>query len=178
MGKIVMFICKKGMDYYKNAKSIDNLTKYVMGDIKERKHLETVSIGGNGLDYTNHKKMVKQIKKVQKVFHKNTGRRMYHFVLLFDESLKEEEQAVSEIADLIVKEKFHDYQVIYGVHRDTDNIHIHFAMSSVNYNTGLKFHMDYMTYKSFKESIEDIAVRYLVENGIIGINIKEYERIK
>ena len=149
-----------------------------MGDIKERKHLKTVSIGGNGLDYTDHKKMVKQIKKIQKLFHKNTGRRMYHFVLSFDELLKEEEQTVSEIAEQIVKKKFCDYQVIYGVHRDTDNIHIHFAMSSVNYKTGMKFHMNYMEYNSFKESVEELAMQYLVESGAVNISKKEYKRIK
>ena len=31
-----------------------------------------------------------------------------------------------------------EFQNIYGLHEDTDNLHVHFAINSVNYKTGKK----------------------------------------
>lgn len=50
---------------------------------------------------------------------------------------KIDEKTVKKIADeLLLMNKFKDVQVVYSVHTDTDNLHTHFILNTVNSETG------------------------------------------
>lgn len=75
---------------------------------------------------------------VRDYYMKDSGRMLEHFILSFD--VKEEigpNGAFSIGYDVCAL--FPDYQLVFGVHTDTDNLHIHWAMNTVNLRTGNKF---------------------------------------
>ena len=80
---------------------------------------------------------------------------MYHVIISFPGSL-EDTAFVSEVADRIADYYFQDYQLIYGVHTDTANLHIHFAINAVSYITGLKYHRSKKELAAEKEDLMNI----------------------
>lgn len=114
--------------------------KYVENDIK------TVSgayVGSRNLISTDIKGSVEEMMEVKKFFGKTDGRAALHGII----SLSEEESDIKNAARLmqmcndVMKEVFPNHQVIFAVHANTDNMHIHFIVNSVGLN-GKKIHQD------------------------------------
>lgn len=78
---------------------------------------------------------------------------MYHYILSFDGSVKDPEK-VYEIGLEIMDEFFSEYQTIFAVHEDTDNLHIHFVFNSVSYVTGKKWCPNHREFYLLKKDIE------------------------
>ena len=136
MGQLVINISPK--KHYPQNKDIRQLLTYVAGHSKTKKFKAAYSNGyGVSADY---KKAYQQIIKVQKYYKKDSKRRMYHMVISFPSQYKCDLPCTIKIAKVIAKIIFKDYQIFYGIHTDTNNLHIHFAINAVNYRTGKKFH--------------------------------------
>ena len=81
---------------------------------------------------------------------------MYHYVLSFDGTVKDPKK-VYEIGLEIMDEFFDEYQTVFAVHEDTDNLHIHFGFNSVSYVTGKKWCLKNKEFERFKMEIECMA---------------------
>ena len=137
-------------DRYEKDKDIQELTQYIAGEGTNKEKEEVFYIGSKGLDQ-EHDKAAKQIIKMQRALKKNNGRRMYHMIISFNTSTK------------IIYEE--GYLVYYGIHTSTDNLHIHFAIDSVNYLSGKKWHKSRSEFMSFRNKVLDCgSAEYSVWN--------------
>lgn len=144
---------KYGKMNYSNKASVYNLIKYVLTD---------KSTGGlvrygaaQGTVFSDILEAVYEMKLVKRYYGKEDKVQMYHFILSFGEIKNPCE--VLEVGKEIMNKFFYGYQVIFGVHEDTDNLHIHFAVNSVSMLTGKKWHMDRKEFREFVVGIEGMA---------------------
>lgn len=157
-----------GYGYYKKVRDIDRLVSYGWGEENEHSKTQVEFFGSNYLDVTDRRKAVKQIKTVQKIYNKSSGRRMCHYVLSFDSMIRDAD-AVKELACAVMWEFFPEYQMLYAVHINTDNLHIHFIFNPVNIETGKKFSLKNADFHKLQNNIETYAIEFLKSKGIISV---------
>lgn len=89
------------------------------------------------------------------------GVRLRHWVLSFS---KEEVRKIGRKARLETLKRFGwyaasyyggQYQIVFAIHLDSDNPHIHFVMSTVNYRTGKKYPGDKADYYGYQRYLQD-----------------------
>lgn len=102
-------------------------------------------------------KIVQQFKQTQ-VWHRNQKKnRALHIILSFsaEESqwldFKDYGKIGYAVANYYGKE---NHQVVFALHEDTDNPHIHFAINTVNYITGKKYHQQHKDYIKIRKIAE------------------------
>lgn len=83
--------------------------------------------------------MAQQFKIVRKVFHKETGRILRHFIVSYSPQDNMEAERAFRIAYNIALYYAGSYQIVLAVHQDTKNVHTHFIMNTVSYIDGRKF---------------------------------------
>lgn len=147
---------------YKNEDAADKLVKYIFKDRGNGKKVRFY--GGLGVDLVTSERAARQIKKIKKLYKKSSGRQMYHFILSFDGRVKNPIE-VYEIGMGIMDTFFYGYQIIFAVHEDTEHLHLHFILNSVNMLTGYKWHMNGAEFREFKYGIEAYADDYLEKRG-------------
>ena len=94
--------------------------------------------GGCAVD-VNH--AAEQMHFVKAVWNAADGRQMYHFIVSFsDKELYsiDIDDAIG-LAESICNYLGEERQIIYGIHLDTDNLHIHFALNTVSYLNGRRY---------------------------------------
>ena len=105
---------------------------------------------------------------MQRALKKNNGRRMYHMIISFNTSTKNllKVKAVSKAVAKVIYEE--GYLVYYGIHTSTDNLHIHFAIDSVNYLSGKKWHKSRSEFMSFRNKVLDCSCSVLASRNFLG----------
>lgn len=166
MGKLVV---KMVNEPYQKENDLKRLTAYIAGKGRNQDK-ETVSyIGANGVK-RKADEAASQIVKVQEAFGKDSGRRAYHMVVSFPDDMKDANAAV-QTAKAIGGDIFSGYQVFYGVHTCTDNLHIHFAINSVSYTSGRKWHMGKKDFQEYKKHIQKLANDVMLKNNLQELDI-------
>jgi len=141
------------------AEQLGRECKYVSNDIK------TVSgayVGGRNLVSTEIREAVKEMMEVKKFYEKPDGRAALHGIISLDaeESDVNNASRLMQLCDAVMKEVFPNHQVIYGVHTNTENLHIHFIVNSVGLD-GKKIYQDkYFIKKVFHPCINKYAREY------------------
>lgn len=81
-----------------------------------------------------------QMREVAETLNSGQGRALWHFVLSFD---RYAEWWITPIAAYQIAGRFvtffDGHQVVYAVHEDTNNVHIHFMVNATDFYTGRKF---------------------------------------
>lgn len=85
-----------------------------------------------------------EMELLAEAFGKNRGLRLRHFILSFSpqeaQVLGEHVyETLDEVARVVAGYYASDYQIIYAVHENTENPHIHFVMNTVSYINGKKY---------------------------------------
>ncbi|WP_455089682.1 relaxase/mobilization nuclease domain-containing protein, partial [Peptoanaerobacter stomatis] len=81
--------------------------------------------------------------QTKKEFNKLDGNNFFHYVISFSDEDKIDEKDVMEIVYKFLEDKkFDGFQIFYGTHQDTDNLHCHILINSVNCINGKKWHLD------------------------------------
>ena len=93
-------------------------------------------------------------------FHKDTGKRLRHSVISFDNHKEITLEAVNQIAQKAIAYYGSAYQIIYAVHEDADHLHIHLVMNSVSYLDGMKYCGDRNDYYGFINYMKDVLRPY------------------
>ena len=75
-------------------------------------------------------------------------------------------KAVSKAVAKIIYEE--GYLVYYGIHTSTDNLHIHFAIDSVNYLSGKKWHKSRLEFMSFRYKVLKCCYSVLASRNLLG----------
>ena len=145
-----MAVLKIANNGYRNIESIQNVTSYVINPYK------TCDLyGGQGVLIN---KPHLYMETVQNYYHSG-GKMMQHFILAFGDF---DCISFDEAYDLAyaVCELFPDYQLVFGVHLDKDNKHIHWAMNPVNLRTGRKFNFTYGESFALRKKIAKLLEPY------------------
>lgn len=114
--------------------------RYIENDVK------TVSgayVGGCNLVSTDIKDAVKEMMDVKKFFKKMDGRAALHGIISLPEEQSKIENApkLMMLCESVMKEIFPDHQVIFAIHTNTENLHVHFIVNSVGLS-GKKIHQN------------------------------------
>lgn len=72
-------------------------------------------------------------------FNKTTGVQLRHFVLSFTPDELDDPEEANEIACQITQFIGQEYQTIFAVHENTENLHIHFMFHAISYRDGHRY---------------------------------------
>ena len=136
---------------------VGNELSYVMNDMKT---LDGLYVGCRHI--SDIKNATEEMMQIKEFYGKLDGRVATHGVISLDESESDPKNAgkLMLLLDELMQKVFPDNQVVYAVHTNTENLHIHFILNTVGLD-GKKIHMD----KNFmKETLEanlnDLAEKY------------------
>lgn len=148
----------KNPNYQNGAKyKDDDALHCVENYIARCRNQYEVITGGFGINL-NH--AVQDMENLAIAYGKYSGLRLRHSVLSFsDEEISQMGRTKAEQLAVLKRIAWYsaayygsDYQVLYGIHQEPGHYHIHFLMSVINFNTGLKYagkKSDYRRYEVY-----------------------------
>lgn len=143
-----ILINKAGRSCYDKPDSVENLIRYISRENGKTKN-DLVCCGAFGAtDFTDIDATIKQFECVQ-ILHTrkgNFGRYIDHEIYSFsideEKAIIENNISVEKLAEKMALDFYKEgFQVYYGVHKkdcSSNNLHIHFAVNTVNFITGNK----------------------------------------
>ncbi|MFI3201559.1 MAG: relaxase/mobilization nuclease domain-containing protein [Eubacteriales bacterium] len=155
-----MSLCKIINKPYENKKALLNVANYI---IQEEKCYGVYGCIGIREHYVVD--IVEKMKDTKKLYSKNNGRQLVHIIISFDEyeSTCLTGNDAMEIA-YSLQEAFYGYQVLFGVHQNTEHLHIHFMVNTVSIITGRKFSINSAGARELEAMVErkfiEIRQRY------------------
>ena len=140
---------------YRGREDLENLIGYVLTD--KRTNRPCYHRGGFGAGtITAYEEMV----KVQNFYGKTEDRLARHFIISFDDTYCIDAETAVRLAYKIALYYSSRHQIIFGVHEDTGNIHIHFVLNTVSFVDGLKFSESPGEFARFKHYVENVINEY------------------
>lgn len=93
--------------------------------------------GGYGIDPDQ---AYRQMVLVKEAYHKRTGVQLKHFFITFHDR----EMLYVGFEDILqlgfeVGKYFGEYQMVYGIHLDSNHVHLHFVMNTTSFMDGHKY---------------------------------------
>ena len=140
-----------------NFSQVGREVNYAINDVKT---LNGLYIGCRQISDIDH--AVDEMMQVKEFYEKVSGRVAMHVMISLDaeESGIENAGKLMMLADDLMKEIFPEHQVVYAVHTNTDNLHVHLVVNTVGLD-GRKIHMDQDFMKlRFQPAINRLAVKY------------------
>ena len=157
MGTIVVK-CKD--EFYPENRDITKILKYISGESQKKEKVRYCNGRGVPLE---PKEAADRMIRLQKYYNKARQRRIYHFIMSFPEEIDDVNRVIL-IAENAAEIFYETNQVYYGVHEDTDNLHIHFAVNAVGYKDGKKWHKSKRELEMLKDRIRNEAREILQES--------------
>lgn len=127
--------------------------KYVLNPEKSYPWLK----GGHGVRLET---AAEDMRTVQVLKGQEAGRGYIHYVLSLNEEISHDD--IINIADSCIN-YYREYQTVWEVHTNTDHLHVHFVMNTVNYKTGKKFSQSKADLQRVKDYINSILEEYGLE---------------
>lgn len=138
------------------AHSLKSIINYILDDEKTTEDLSF------GFGVTPKAELAfDEMMSVKRAFNKTDKRQYIHFAISFKEG-EITPELTKEISIRIAQYYAKDYQVLIAVHTDKPHLHCHFAINSVNINTGRKFKQSKGELRQFKEFCNKIFAEYNV----------------
>lgn len=139
-----------------NVNQIGNEITYVVNDMKTASGLY---VGGRHISDIKH--ATEEMMQVKEFFGKMDGRVATHGIISLDASESDPRNAgkLMQLLNDLMESIFPEHQVVYAVHTNTENLHIHFIINTVGLD-GKKIHMD----KKFMREVMEPTVNTLAEN--------------
>lgn len=112
-------------------------------------------IACNGVEQNS---AVEDMKTVQQLLGKDTGRRYIHYILSFDAGVSPQKALTiaSESAEYFAD----DYQYILSIHNNTENVHAHVILNAVNVHTGKKFSQSKAEMLDFRDYVNTVLLAH------------------
>lgn len=120
---------------YLNKDSVELLINYICDPAKTPSRL----IGGLSVFVTTTDDIIMQFKALKEFYHKSDGKQIMHFIVSFDGYQRLDLQKIFEMGAWIAAYYADEYQIIYALHENTSNPHLHFAINTVSFIDGKKF---------------------------------------
>ncbi len=102
----------------------------------------------------------KEMDELADSYHKNTGVRLRHFVISFESWEVNNPSVAYQIGCDIVEYLGREYQAVFSVHQDTDQLHIHIVINAVSHVDGHRYRGTRGEFYGFKEWIDMVLSRY------------------
>lgn len=137
-----------------NTKSLNRAIEYIENPDKTTQELSFAHNCNLGTAYL-------EMLSVKQMYNKETGRQYIHMVQSFATEEVTPTQ-VKEIAERLIKECniFQGFQITASVHTNTDNLHCHFIINSVNAETGMKWQLSKNDLSLIKEKSDNLCMEY------------------
>ena len=114
---------------YMNEDALENVIGYIL-------RLNKPALAdGYGCYMTNSYDIAYQFYKVQQIYHKQGRKQVVHMVVTIDQYLLSVTD-VKELAYMILGYFGGSRQIVFAVHDDKRNLHIHFAINTVAFTNG------------------------------------------
>lgn len=134
---------------YEHPLALKGLIKYILTD-KDTKGNTRYYDGC----YINPENVEREMMDVKQYFRKTQGRQARHFIVSFDDYVCMGRQA-DHLARQICEYYYNTFQIMYSVHEDTDNYHIHFVMNTVSWVDGHMFSEGPAELQQFKNYVNN-----------------------
>ena len=110
---------------------------------------------------------------IKDIWYKNKGRRIRHFILSFGRS---EHIAFYDALDLAPRicQYYSEYQSVFGIHTDTDNLHIHFAVNTVSFDNGKMYSGNYSDWVGLQKYVQALLPKHYV--SLVMSDGSDYQR--
>ena len=95
----------------------------------------------------------------KKLWHKTDGREYIHFVISPQGEVSDEKMLNISKS---VQDYFKVFGSFYGIHKNTENTHVHFILNSVGWN-GKKYSQSKSDMKKFKNFVSDLCEKYEIK---------------
>ena len=116
---------------YSDIDSRATLANYVLNEEKAPHYY-----GGYGVNIID---IAESMDDVAKRFYKTKGVQLRHFIVSFSENEKVTPRKANDIAIAAASFFKHEYQVVFAVHENTANPHIHIFINSISYVDGHRY---------------------------------------
>lgn len=99
--------------------------------------------------------LINDFRKTQMIFRKTKGRKAKHEIVSFTPKETYDKNGfnhIHQIAYFFAQWYYlQGYQVVFAIHLDTDNPHIHYVVNSVNFVNGEKYHTEFQDMEKQKQ---------------------------
>ena len=136
---------------------------------------KAVLISSQAMD--DSKDYAKQFRETCQMFGKGSGydeRKYYHFKVSCDPADNVTPEVSHQLAQELAEKLFPNHECVIATHNDTDVIHSHIIVNSVNFETGKKLHLNDKEYADCKDMANILAEL----KGLILFNDKNIDKIK
>ena len=111
-------------------------------------------VGSCNVNDINH--AAEEMEAVSDAFGKNRGKRVRHSVLSFGSKSGLSPKQADQYASKIVQHYAPEYQMVYAVHTNTDDLHIHFVMNQTAFTDGHKYNGKKLDYYQFLNYMSNV----------------------
>lgn len=144
---------------YCNPDAVEKVIRYIFRKNGRKKNKVLPSefdiFGSIGTYHKNIPGIIDDFIKTKEVFGKTDGVQIKHLLISFSKPPKLTPTKLKKFIIKALKYYWRDYQLVYAVHEDTDNLHIHVGINSVS-NDGMKFSVRAEDMKAFRKRTEKI----------------------
>lgn len=114
-------------------------------------------IGGAKVDMRNP---ALSMETTAESFNKNSRTRLRHFTLSFHQKENVSLQDIIDIATDICFYIAKKYEVVYALHEDTSQLHIHFVFNTISYIDGYRYKGNRQEYYELINTVKEILHQY------------------
>lgn len=138
---------------YRDFKSYEDVIGYIQNPLK------TIHgyIGGIAV---NPAYAAYEMQCLTAAYHKDYGGHLRHMILTFTPQEVNSPDIAHAIAHEVASYYGQRFQITWGVHENTGNLHVHFAMNRVSYQNGKKYEGQKEDYYTFQDHVKAILRAY------------------
>lgn len=148
-----MCVVKMVSESYEALGSIFNLVEYVLRDKETGSSVRY--FGGYNVNVT---RASEQMYLVKEYYDKICGRQMRHFIVSFDECISPYDAWI--LGWRIAAYYADRFQIVFGVHEDSGNLHIHFVFNTVRFADGVKYSEGIADLDALKNYVNWVVTEY------------------
>lgn len=165
-------------EYGPNKKEIIEIYLRYITRTRVRDKYPAAYVGYLGFSpYASVEKLIEEFKELQASYRSYTGILARHEIVSFDQGDTLDafgRQKIISIAYQFALWYFNQgFQVVFAIHLDTDHLHIHYVLNTVNFFTGNKYHSNKNILKIERKYLEDV-VRYLTGRREQAVALADY----
>lgn len=112
-------------------------------------------IGGCNINYA--KTAAAEMEQTAIAFGKNSGKRVRHSIISFDQREHITPEQANNYALKIIQHYAPEYQIVYAVHTNTDEVHIHLVMNQISFRGGHRYGGKKKDYYDFIQHIRNVT---------------------
>ncbi|MFR5875942.1 MAG: relaxase/mobilization nuclease domain-containing protein [Eubacterium sp.] len=140
----------------KNIESLGNVIAYCSQEYKTKYEDSRLISGINCLPETAMKEFI----ATKKHWNKQDGMQYYYAVQSFEDGLNISPLLAHQMAREWAERCYPNHEIYIATHLDTDNIHSHIVINSVNMKTGYKIHQSTKELNQMRQVNDELCIKY------------------